>query len=373
MAQTGRLGCGGNGTGASSKYEGQTKPWHRPKRTEALGIAGHRVWMTAELDEGEMGGEEAQPPPAFRLPGRPPDWAGRAPLEQSPRALRARLLETCREAEEQDPEEPGAAHTLGTGRDLPTPRLPGRAVSEESGGPGRRRASRSSLGPRSRTLGTSGRDGEVARSEKETSGPQRAEGRAETGAAPWAAHANLPHSLPFPPSVAVPGTASWRPRAPLPWCCLGCGPGAPGRPGAGPAPHVGSRPSPPRGLQRARSPRGWRRGHPPVGTGKGAWEPWASGARPPLPVATLSLLFSCPPCCLSFSCVRPRPAKAASASRSSISVVSPSPRLPRASASHVSAAFPRGVAEPRPGGHPSPRQPREPLVCSQNDASLNHS
>lgn len=70
MAQTGRLGCRGNGTGASTKYEGQTKPWRRPKRTEALGIAGHRVWMTAELDEGEMGGEEAQPPLAFQATGQ---------------------------------------------------------------------------------------------------------------------------------------------------------------------------------------------------------------------------------------------------------------------------------------------------------------
>lgn len=90
MAQTPRLGCRGNGTGASTKYEGQTKPWHRPKGAETLGIAGHRGWTTAELDEEEMGGEEAQPPPAFQATGPTSQLGGAGTDGAVPRALRAR-------------------------------------------------------------------------------------------------------------------------------------------------------------------------------------------------------------------------------------------------------------------------------------------
>ena len=91
MAQTGRLGCRGNATGASTKYEGQSKPWHRPKGAETLGIiAGHRGWTTAELDEGEMGGEEAQPPPVFQATGPTSQLGGAGTDGAVPRALRAR-------------------------------------------------------------------------------------------------------------------------------------------------------------------------------------------------------------------------------------------------------------------------------------------
>ena len=73
-------------------------PSAQTRRTEALGIAGHRGWMTAELDEGEMGGEEArqrrrekaQPPPVFQATGPTSQTgAGRAPTER-PRRSRAR-------------------------------------------------------------------------------------------------------------------------------------------------------------------------------------------------------------------------------------------------------------------------------------------
>lgn len=256
MAQTGRLGCGGNGTGASSKYEGQTKPWHRPKRTEALGIAGHRVWMTAELDEGEMGGEEAQPPPAFQATGQT-SQTGRGGHRRSGPA---------------GPSRRGSWRHVGgggTGPEGPGRLTPG--LQQEFARPGSRgeqcRRKWGSwqetclplfAGSPLRTSGPRAGMGEVA-SEKETSGPQRAEGRAETGAAPGGPRQHSRLLCPSLLRLPFRSTASWRPRAPLPWCCLGCGPGAP-EPGAGPAPHVGSRPSPPRGLQRARSPAGLAQG-----------------------------------------------------------------------------------------------------------------
>ena len=247
MAQTGRLGCRGNATGASTKYEGQSKPWHRPKGAETLGIiAGHRGWTTAELDEGEMGGEEAQPPPVFQATGPTSQLGGAGTDGAVPRALRARGSWRQVGGGGTGPEGPGRL-TSGLQQEFARPDSLGEQCRRKWGS--WEETCLPLLGPR---WGRS----QAKRKPRSLRG-QRA-GMKQTQ--PRAAHANPPASSALPSVGCRSGAQGPGDRAPpLPWCCLGCSPGAP-EPSAGPAPHVGSHLSPPRGLQRAGSPAGRAQG-----------------------------------------------------------------------------------------------------------------
>lgn len=232
-------------------------------QTQRGGDPGHRRSPGMDDSRAGLGGDGRGGSPASTgVPGNRADLpTGRGGHRRSGPAgpSRPRLLETGRRRRNRT-RGPGAADLWAAAGICP-PRLPGRAVSEEVGvlGGDLPPALRwSGAGSPLRAEGPRAGMGEVA-SEKETSEPQRAEGRAETDATPGGPR--QPSRLLCPSLRRKPfrSTGSRRPRAPLPWCCLGCGPGAP-EPSAGPAPHVGSRLSPPRGLQRAGSPAGRAQG-----------------------------------------------------------------------------------------------------------------